>query len=652
MKNFKSLMVLPVLLASQCVFAQNTDHLKLSDPTPSAGAKVILTYDPAGTVTDGKKDITASVYYLDNKNYPVDDIDLKPDGKLLKGAITINPVAKAFFIRISSGGDIDNNNDKGYVYMVYKDKQPVEGAYASEGSIYSGGAGVYFAKIKPDVGRAAELYKKEFALNPKSKKDYEAGYYYMIARVPEYKADVSEKINSLEKSDKEDDLILASGLLRMSKNTKAMDSLNTVIRTKFPDGLFVKNEMGSVFFKEKDVAKRDSIYHVYIKRYPENAADKNSIQDNFRLELASHYLYNRDMDNFHKYLVQVKNKSGLAGYYNNDAYDWAKKGDHLDEAEQLSKQSLDMVSEKIKNPSGQAYNSPKQMKKNYEFTYDMYADTYAFILFKEGKYHEALQYEQPVIDHTDKTIDPDVADNYIQILIANAQTAKAKDFAETQVKAGHGSVAMKEVLKKEYVKSKGSDNDFDQYIASLESASKSKLREELAKTMINQPAPAFALKDLDGKTVSLADLKGKVVIVDFWATWCGPCKASFPGMQLAVNKYKDDANVKFLFVDTWENGDSYVDGVKKFIADNKYTFHVLVDEKNSEGKQAKVVSSYKVDGIPTKFIIDKNGNIRFKYIGYSGTPEKLVDEVTDMIEMTDNPDSVAAVSGAGNSKSK
>src|SRR3569833_2406024 len=102
-------------------------------------------------------------------------------------------------------------------------------------------------------------------------------------------------------------------------------------------------------------------------------------------------------------------------------------------------------------------------------------------------------------------------------------------------------------------------------------------------------------------------------------------------MQMAVNKYKNDPNVQFLFVDTWESGKDYEPGVRKFITDNKYTFHVLMDEKNDAGRQAKIVSAYKVDGRPTKFIIDKNGNIRFKYVGYSGSPEKVLDEVTNMI---------------------
>jgi len=155
--------------------------------------------------------------------------------------------------------------------------------------------------------------------------------------------------------------------------------------------------------------------------------------------------------------------------------------------------------------------------------------------------------------------------------------------------------------------------------------------------MIKQPAPLFTLKDIQGKTVSLASLKGKTVVIDFWATWCGPCKMSFPGMQIAQNKYKDNADVVFLFIDTWETGSNYLPGVKRFIAENNYSFHVLIDEMGEDKRQSKVISSYKVDGIPTKFIIDKNGDIRFKYVGFSGTTAAVVNEVTAMIDLLNDP---------------
>jgi thiol-disulfide isomerase/thioredoxin/lambda repressor-like predicted transcriptional regulator len=650
MKKLNLLLLLPGMLVIQNVFAQTDTHLKLSDQYPTAGEKISFSYDPSGTPVDGKKDLTAAVYFLDNKDYPVADVALNASGKTMTGSFTVLNAAKAFFIKISSDAVIDDNNTNGYIFMVYKDKQPVAGAYAMKGYWMASGMGAALAKIKTDKVAGLALFRKEFEVNPQSEKEYGANYYYMLAANKEYGI-VNQKIAALGKSSDEKDLMLARNLLSSQKMKQSADSLGSIIKAKFPNGEMVKSEMVNTFYREKDLANKEAIYRTYLKQYPETGTEKYSNLDDFRLGLASAYLAANNLPKFYEYKDAVKKTTYLPGILNNAAWGWVLKGEHLTEAEKLSKESLELMTAQINSPVAGAYTSPKTAKKSAQSSYDQYADTYAMILLKTNRPAEALKYEEIVYQHQLRNTLA-INEDYATILVANGQYSKAQDVAASSIKEGKSSNALKTALKTSYTKVKGGEAGYDDYLAGLEGTAKKQEMDKMAKTLINQPAPAFALKDLDGKTVSLAELKGKIVVVDFWATWCGPCKASFPGMQMAVNKYKDDSGVKFLFVDCWENDtpDKYLPAVKQFIADNKYTFHVLIDEKGADDRQSKVVSSFNVSGIPTKFIIDKEGNIRFKYVGYTGSSEAVLSEVTNMIDIAKDPQAATGLKVTKNEK--
>lgn len=152
-------------------------------------------------------------------------------------------------------------------------------------------------------------------------------------------------------------------------------------------------------------------------------------------------------------------------------------------------------------------------------------------------------------------------------------------------------------------------------------------RTPVADTLLNIIAPEFTLKDLNGNTVRLADYKGKILVLDFWATWCVPCRQSFPIMKTVMKKYKDDPDVKFLFIDTKEIPDP--GKVKKFLSDNKYSFHVAFDDTTSS-----TFKNYQMPGIPSKYVIDAHGMIRYQELGLNTrkTAASLADELSVMIE--------------------
>ncbi|MBF6568867.1 MAG: redoxin domain-containing protein [Candidatus Binataceae bacterium] len=119
-------------------------------------------------------------------------------------------------------------------------------------------------------------------------------------------------------------------------------------------------------------------------------------------------------------------------------------------------------------------------------------------------------------------------------------------------------------------------------------------------------AAPFALQDLNGRLVTLSDLKGKIVFLNVWATWCGPCRQEMPSIETLYDDFKNDKDLVILAVSQDTKGRS---AVEPYVERNGYHFEVLLDPEN------KVGESYEVSGVPETFIIDRNGRIVAHHMG-------------------------------------
>lgn len=133
----------------------------------------------------------------------------------------------------------------------------------------------------------------------------------------------------------------------------------------------------------------------------------------------------------------------------------------------------------------------------------------------------------------------------------------------------------------------------------------------------NGPAPDFSVTTFDGQPVKLSDLRGKVVMINFWASWCGPCKEEAPALQATWEAYKSRGDVVFLGIAYADNGPRSLEFLKQY----------GVTYLNAPDLGTRISEAYNIQGVPESFVIDRKGNV-FEFI-YAGITTSALSATID-----------------------
>ncbi|HJT73528.1 MAG TPA: TlpA disulfide reductase family protein [Chitinophaga sp.] len=278
----------------------------------------------------------------------------------------------------------------------------------------------------------------------------------------------------------------------------------------------------------------------------------------------------------------------------------------------------------------------EQAKENAREQLDNQLEVYISLLNDMQKYAEAKEYFKN-LSEKGRYANADLNAIHLNVLEKLGQEKEILPLLEMCVKANTMTPLMLDKLKAIYQAKNKDMSGYDKYLASLRSPEEQQaLREYVKEHMVNQEYKPFAIENANGELVRSSEWGDKIVVLDFWATWCKPCIAAFPGMQMITDKYANDPAVAIYLVGTMQTGD-YKEKSTGYIKQEGYRFNLLHDGINKEtGGQDAVfktfVPFFQSSAIPRKVIL-KDGVMRYTAEGYSGSPSKLADELTYAIEL-------------------
>ena len=549
------------------------------------------------------------------------EIPMEKSGNVWKGNFTLDRKDARFLLYQFVSGDLkDDNIEQGWSGMVLgPDGKELEGTRYWRGIVLAFG-GYQGFKHRKDADAAKADIAKERQTFPANYFAVNFAWYLETnptpteAAIARVKKELIGELEHFRKNEEALPMILV-WLEQTGQKVKA-DSLRAILLSENPKGKVASVTRMREISNEKDPLIKTNLLEQYVADFPMKGDELLANQR----QLLTGFVQTAQ---YEKGYALLKSSPMLdPGLYRTLASAMIETGVKMDQAVDWLAEGVEIV-RRQDDDEKPPFITNAEWKKNRANTLAGLLTMRGIGLSKLGRNNEA----EPVLAKVygmKNGEDLIVNENLINVYVANAKFEEAEKLGLDCIRKAKSNLKIVEKFKVAYKNVHGSLDGYDKTVKAA------KLEEEtsLLKSGINRPAPEFSLKDMNGAIVRLSDLRGKVVVLDFWATWCAPCKASLPHLQKVFERYETYRTVTFVAMNTSERitGPKREAAVKKFMAELKLTLPVVYDSGFATAQK------FGVEGIPTKFVIDRNGKIQFASVGFINGDE-MVDELITQIEV-------------------
>ena len=616
---------------------------------PQAGSTVQFTYTPKNDLASAK-DIKGLVYTYTDYKWRLNDIQIDKKDGVYTCTYQIPEdcafLAFKFYASTPEGTIYDTNGDEGYIFTtVNAENQKVPGSDVAWGTFRNSNLNSEFANYFKEftiTDEASEFWiKKEVQEHPENFPLF-VDTYFKIAklRVPEKFDTIAHILGKqfLEnyKDLTEDQYVKMQQLYAFDLNDKKIaDSLQDLILTRFPNGYTAQLKAFQKASEIEDDSEKIKKFEAFIKEYPVGDYDGDQpffYRTIFNL-LFEHYFDNEQYDKLKALLPVMTFANLIEGYHFTVSKAYHFKSVPLAILNDLSHVMIADLRTKLNDSSyaNGLYMSPQQALENAVNQLDRKLKVQIHISYDLNKPGDVIKYGD-YLSERNKYKDSEINEIYIEAL--KQENKEVLPALESAAVNNALTPKLTELLKETYTAKKGSDVGFDSYLNSFKNKG---FKDRIQSELISEESPELIFEDQKGKEVRIIS-EDKIIVLDFWANWCAPCKKSFPAMQQLVERYQNDKNIAFYFINANETTKDYKMASASYFKKNQLENLMVLFDKKAENKRtnsetfSKFASLFNSSGIPRKVVI-KNGKIRFTSEGYSGNPDKLKDEINTIIEL-------------------